>query len=237
MLLSFNPPSQAVEIRVAAPGLVGPGLVTLENRWNAETGNKAIVPDPVSVSKIEQQIQAGDSYDLVLLPHDDLTGIAGKLRAGSEKPVGRVVFALAVSHGAPHPDISTPAKFRAALAGKIVAYNDPALGSIGGKMVGTLLKQPAYAGVKGFPFRGPAADAVVAGKADMVVGVQSEEVIVKGVDIVGPVPDGVGLTLAISGAVLADALYPEEAAAFLTYLTRPQSATVWEPTGIAMIRP
>jgi molybdate transport system substrate-binding protein len=233
-LLLSSMTAQAAEITVLAPGLIGPGFATLAAQWKAQTGNSAVIGGGAgTVGKIEQTIAAGGAADLVLLPPGEFAGMAGKLKPGSEKKVGRVLFGLAVKTGAPHPDISTPEKFRAALKGKSVAYNDPANGSLAGKMVEALLKRPEYAGVNAGPSKVQGGQAVAAGNADMAVAVETEEVQTKGIDIVAPVPDGIGLTLDISGAVLANAAHPDEAAAFLAYMTRPEAAAILGPTGLA----
>jgi molybdate transport system substrate-binding protein len=226
--------AQAAEITLMAPGLLGPGFVTLAAQWKAQTGNTAVLAGGVgTVGKIEQVIASGGSADIVVLPPGEFAGMADKLKPGSEKKIGQVLFGLAVKTGAPHPDISTAAKFRAALKGKSVAYNDPAIGSIAGKMVDALLKQPEYADVKGAPAKGTGGHAVADGKADMTIAVETEEVQVKGIDIVGQVPNDIGLRLDLSGAVLVNSAHPDEAAAFLAFITRPEAAEILKPTGIA----
>src|SRR5262249_46167915 len=110
-------PARAAEVCVLAPGLVGTGVITLSQKWAAETGNTVRFPDPASVSKYVQMVQSDYVCDVVLLPPADMGHVQSKLRTGSERPMGRVIFGLAVKHGAPHPDISTLAKFRNALGG------------------------------------------------------------------------------------------------------------------------
>ena len=233
VFLLFCTASQAAEIAVLAPGLVGPGFATLAAQWKAQTGNSVVVAGGAgTVGKIEETIASGGAADLVLLPTGEFAGMTDKLKPGSQKKIGHVIFGLAVKSGAPHPDIATPEKFRAALKGKSVAYNDPANGSLAGKMVDALLKRPEYAGVKALPSKVQGGQAVAAGNADMAVAVEPEEVQTNGIDIVGPVPDSVGLQIDLSGAVLANATHPDEAAAFLTFITRPEAATVLGPTGL-----
>ena len=234
LLVCLALPAQAAEIRVLAPGLVGLGIVTLADNWSKETGNTVKFPAPIAtVGKIQNLVQSGEPYDVVLLPNAEMTGTPARMKPGTTRPVGRVVFGLAVKAGAPHPDISTAEKFRAALAGKTVTYNDPASGSLAGKMVDAFFKQPAYADVKARPHKNPAADAVAAGESDFAVAVVGEIEPVAGVEVAGPVPDGAGLTLDVSGAVLANSAHAAEAASFLVYITRPQTAPVWG-SGIAL---
>jgi molybdate transport system substrate-binding protein len=99
-------------------------------------------------------------------------------------------------------------------------------------MVDALLKQPEYAGVIAGPAKTQGGIAVANGEADIALAVETEEVLNKGIDIVGPVPDGIGLTITMSGAVPANAAHPDEAAAFLAFITRPEAAAVFKPTGI-----
>ena len=234
-LLFFSGAAHAVEVTVLAPGLIGPGFATLAEQWKTQTGNSAVLAKGAgTVGRIEEFVASGGTADLVLLPSGNLAGMADKLKPGSQKKIGRVLFGLAVKTGAPHPDISTAEKFRAAMKGKKVAYNNPAIGSLGGKMVDALLKQPEYAGVNAGPSKVQGGQAVAAGDADMAVAVETEEVQTKGIDIVGEVPEAVGLRIDMSGAVLTKASHPEEAAAFLAFFTRPEAAAILKPTGIAI---
>jgi molybdate transport system substrate-binding protein len=235
LLLFLGGGAEAAEINMLVPGLTGPGFDTLAAQWKAQTGNSVVMVGRAgTVGKIEDTIQAGGAADLVLLPSGEFEKLAGKIRPGSEKKIGRVIFGLAVKTGAPHPDISTAEKFRAALKGKSVAYNDPASGSLAGRMVDALMKQPEYAGVKAGPSKVQGGQAVAAGTAEMAVAVETEEVLTKGIDIVGPVPDDIGLRIDLSGAVPANAAHPDEAAAFLAYITRPEAAAILKPTGVAV---
>jgi molybdate transport system substrate-binding protein len=186
-----------------------------------------------TVGKIDTAIASGVVADLVILPPSEFAGMAGKLRPGSEKKVGRVIFGVAVKSGAPHPDISSMEKFRAALKGKRVAYNDPAIGSLAGKMVDAMLKTSDYADVIRVPAHTTGGQAVADGAADITIAVVSEELKVKGIDIIGPVPDATGLSIDISGAVLTSATHPVEAASFLDYLRSPEAAPILTPIGIA----
>ena len=232
-LLLMGTAAQAADITLLMPGLTGTGFAKLAAEWKDKTGNSVTMSaNAPTVGKIEQSIAAGDPADLVILPPGEFTGMAEKLKPGSIKKIGRVIFGVAVKSGTPHPDVSTLEKFRAALAGKRVAFNDPASGSMAGKMVDALLKSPGYAAIP-VPAKTTGGQAVLDGLGDIAVAVESEEVKISGIDIVGPVPDATGLTIDISGAVLANSAHPKEAADFLTYVTRPQAAAFLGPTGIA----
>ena len=226
--------AQAAEISLLMPGLTGTGVGVLAEQWKTKTGNSVVLPvGQPTVGKVDQAVASGMVADLVISPPSEFPGMAGKLRPGSEKKVGRVIFGVAVKSGTPHPDISTMEKFRAALKGKRVAYNDPAIGSLAGKMVDAMLKGPDYADVIRVPAHTTGGQAVAEGLADLTIAVESEELKVKGIDIVGPVPDATGLSIDISGAVLATATHPQEAASFLDYLVSPEAEPILRPIGIA----
>lgn len=233
ILLMLGSAAQAADINLLVPGLVGPGITAIAAAWKAKSGNNVVLSAGApTIGKVEQIIAGGEAADAVILPPGELARMADKLKPGSQKKIGRVIFGVAVKKGTPHPDISTLEKFRAALQGKSVAYNDPATGSLAGKMVDAFLKTPGYEGVKRYPAPTTGGAAVEDGKADIAVAVESEEVKSLGIDIVGPVPDATGLTVDISGAVLANAAHPQEAAAFLVFMAGPEAAAILKPTGV-----
>ena len=233
LLVFLGSAAQAADINLLVPGLIGPGITAIAAAWKVKSGDNVILSAGApTIGKVEQIIAGGGPADAVILPPGELAGMADKLKPGSQKKIGRVIFGVAVKSGTPHPDISTLEKFRTSLQGKSVAYNDPATGSLAGKMVDAFLKQPGYEGVKRYPAPTTGGQAVADGKADIAVAVESEEVKSTGIDIVGAVPDATGLTVDISGAVLANAAHPDEAAAFLAYFTGPEAAAILKPTGV-----
>jgi len=217
-------------ITVFAPGMVGAGLGVLATAWKRKTGNDVTVVGG-SLGAVESAM-AGQPGDLVILPVNALSRHASALAASAPIPIGRIPFALAVKVGAAHPDISTEEKFRDALAGKTVAYNDPAGGSIAGVMVEKILTEPNYAAVRRLPVRGNATSAVGAGTAPMAVGVVPEILQVPEAQVAGLVPAALDLHIDLSGAVMARAPQPDMAKAFLAYLTGSEAKAVWATNGI-----
>src|SRR6202012_1091965 len=151
-------------------------------QWKAQSGNNIVIGEGLlpPVGKIKQIIASGGAADLVILPPAEFAAMADKLNPGSQKRIGKVIFGVAVKSGVPHPDISTPEKFRAALQGKSVAYNNPAIGSLDGIMVGKLLNGPGYEGVKRVPAKSTGGQSVANGEADIALAVESEELQSKG---------------------------------------------------------
>jgi molybdate transport system substrate-binding protein len=217
-------------ITVFAPGMVGAGLGVLAAAWKKKTGNNVTVVGG-SLGAVETAMSAQPG-DLAILPANAFSKQASVEFSTAPASIGHIAFALAVKAGAAHPDISTQAKFRAALAGKTVAYNDPAGGSIAGAMVEKILSGPDYAGVQRLAVRGNATMAIGAGTASMVVGVMPEILQVPEAEVAGLVPAALDLHIDLSGAVIAGSAHSDMAKAFLAYLTGSEVKAVWAANGI-----
>ena len=231
-LLLMVPCAAHADITVFTSGGTNPGLRTLSAAWTAETGKQVTIVGG-TVTKARDNAKNKVPGDLVLLPMPDLTEVAANLKSGSITQVGRVNFGLAVKAGASHPDISTLPKFIAVLKGASgVGFTDPARGSAAGKMVADLLARADFAGVKPMPIAGTPGLAVARDGIQYALGPISEEVTVPGVDVVGVMPKEVGMHFDYAGAVLGYAAQPDEAAAFLAYITRPMARPIWKETGV-----
>jgi molybdate transport system substrate-binding protein len=234
-LLVMAPGAAKADITVFTSGGTNPGLRALSAAWTAETGKNVTIVGG-TVTKAHDNVKNKVPGDLVLLPLPDLTDVAGNLRPGPFTPVGRSNFGLAVKAGTLHPDISNLEKFIAVLkAGSGVGFTDPARGSLAGRMVADLLARPDFAGVKPVPTAGTPGIAIARDGTQYALGPISEETTVPGVDVVGVLPKEVEMHFDYTGAVLAYAAQPDEAAAFLAYITRPQAQAVWKGTGLEKI--
>ena len=128
--------ARAADITVYSPGIVNGPLKQLAGAWTAETGNKVTFAGN-NVGRIRTAV-ATDAVpaDVVVAPTGDFKDFAPKLAAGSERPLGRIIFGIVVKAGGAHPDISSHAKFVAFVkkAG-VLAFADPKVGSLTGGMV------------------------------------------------------------------------------------------------------
>lgn len=230
--LLLSTAAQAADITVFSPGIANGPLKKLAESWMADTGNKVIITGG-NVGRIRTAVNSDTPADLVLAPPADLKDLSAKLKPGSERKVGRILFGVVVKAGGAHPDISTPEKFIAFTkkAGTL-AYANPAVGSLSGAMVEEMLKRPEFAGVKPLPIKGMIGDAIVRGDAEYGGGAISEELMAQGAEVIGPFPDSLGLYIDVSGAVLNVAAAPKEAYAFLDYITAPKAAATWKAGGI-----
>jgi molybdate transport system substrate-binding protein len=220
------------DITVFTSGGTNPGLQTLSKTWMAETGKKVTIVGG-TVTRAHDNVKNKEPGDLVLLPLPDLKDVAANLKPGPFTPIGRANFALAVKAGAPHPDISTLPKFIAVLKGASgVGFTDPARGSAAGRMIAELLARPEFAGVKPVPIAGTPGLAIARDGLPFALGPTSEEVTVPGVEVVGLMPKEIEMHFDYTAAITAYAAQPDEAAAFLAYISRPEAQSVWRSTGL-----
>ena len=220
------------DITVFTSGGTNPGLRVLSAAWTAETGKQVNIVGG-TVTRARDNVKDKMPGDLVILPLPELKEVAANLKPGPFTPVGRVNFGLAVKAGAPHPDISTLPKFIAVLkSASGVGFTDPARGSAAGKMVADLLARPDFAGVKPMPIAGTPGLAIARDGIQYALGPISEEVTVPGVEVAGVMPKEVEMHFDYTAAVLGYAAQPDEAAAFMAYITRPQARAAWKETGV-----
>ena len=222
----------AADITIYAPNIVAGPLKILAAEWTAATGNKVIFAG-FNVGRVRAAVEKNDPGDVVVAPTSNFADFAPKLKAGSERPLGRIPFGVVVKAGGAHPDISSHEKFVAfTKKAGVLAYADPKVGSLTGGMVEEMLKRPEFAGVEPRPIKGMIGDAIVRGDAPYGGGAITEILMAKDAELVGPFPDDLGLHVDLSAAILNVSTAPGDAEAFLRYVTRPQAAAVWKAGGV-----
>jgi molybdate transport system substrate-binding protein len=201
---------------------------TIVNAWGPSMGE--------TPQAIPNRIARGEPVDVVI----GVDGaIAGLIKQGKLVPSSRVVLALSkigmvVRTGAPKPDISSlDALKRTLLQAKSIAYSDSASGVY---LSTVLFKRLGIADEIKDKSRMIPADPVggVVAKGDFEIGFQqiSELIPVKGIDIVGPLPEEAQLITVYSAAVAAGAKEPDAGAALIKFLTSPAAATAITKSGM-----
>jgi molybdate transport system substrate-binding protein len=228
----------AADIRVMAPGVVyNAGLPDLAAAYTKETGKKVAVTS-VGMGSIVKAIRNNNPpADVIMLPFELMSTLSldGGLVQGTFSPLGRSEMGLAVRAGAPHPDISTIEKLAAALRGaKAVMRSNPAGGSMVARVIeDKVIKRPEFAGVNSpVSTNGEGGQALARGEGDMALQAICEIYPHKEIELVGPLPRELGAWIDMSTAVSARALHREDAGAFIRYLLRPESNTVWKTKGL-----
>jgi molybdate transport system substrate-binding protein len=147
---------------------------------------------------------------------------------------------LAVQKGAPKPDISTAEKFKEVmLAAKSLGMSNPVGGGVSGAI---LIKAFERLGImdamKDKLTFGPGGPAGLIGyflvRKEVEVGIQQmpELMAVPGIDIVGPLPDGIQSVSVFTVGASTGAKDAEAAKALVQFLATPQAAAVIRSKGL-----
>jgi molybdate transport system substrate-binding protein len=168
-----------------------------------------------------KDIAAGKSADVVILTEEGIRELSQKnfLVPGTELKLGRSGVGLAVRAGAAKPDLSTLEALEKTLV-SVDSVGHSRMGASGLYFAGLLerlgladrLKQRVIVD------QGPVAARVASGEIQLGAQLLCELAPVKGIDIVGPLPDQVQKFYSFSAAVMAKATNPRGAQAFLDFL-------------------
>ena len=168
-----------------------------------------------------KDIAAGKRADVVILTDEGIAELSRKklLLAGSELKLGKSGVGLAVRAGAKKPDIhDLEALQKTLLAAASVGHSR--MGASGLYFAGLLERLGLAARLKKRVIveRGPVAAGVASGEIEIGAQLLCELAPVKGIDIVGPLPDEVQKFYSFSAAVMAKAAHPDSAKAFMQFL-------------------
>lgn len=187
---------------------------------------------------INKRISEGESADVVISPSSGIESLvkAGKLVAGTSRPVASSGVGLAVKKGARKPDISTAeALTRTLLSARAVAYSDPAGGGGSGIHFAKVLQRLGIAdqvNAKAKLGSGTLNGEVVArGDADIAIQQIPELTGVAGIDIIGPLPGELQLMTSFSAAVLSSSKDPKAANALIGFLTSGEALAILREKG------
>jgi molybdate transport system substrate-binding protein len=229
-------------LKVLTAGAIKPVVSAVATTFGKEAG-LAVTVENDTAGALVKRLEAGAACDVAILPAAALDALAGKgvTDRGSAHPIARIGIGVAVVAGAPRPDVSTVAAFKAAvLAAPTVAYLDPAAGGSSGVYLTQLFKRlgiaeqvaPKAVLVQG----GLVAEKLVDGKAALAIHQISELVAVPGVAIVGPLPDEIQNYTNYSAAICARSSSQKSAAAFIDELRTPAAKEMLQAKGMEPAR-
>jgi molybdate transport system substrate-binding protein len=218
--------AQAAEITVLAGMGVVSAIRDLAPAFEQKTGHKVIVSQE-QIPTMNEKIGSGAPADVAAIaPYAAEEWISkGKLVAGTATNFAQAGVGVAVKAGAPKPDISNVAAFKAAmLNAKSIGYSRGGSGGIAARVMEKLGIADTLKARTQFIDGRPVAEDVAKGLVE--VGLQQINVIipVEGIDYVGPLPPDLQDTVKFTGAVLTSAKQPEAAKAFLAFIASPEAA-------------
>jgi molybdate transport system substrate-binding protein len=223
------------DIRVLSGGAPQGAFAVLTPKFEQTSGHKVAYVFEVT-SALDARLAAGEKADVLVLPAPVLDGHAkaGKLREDTRATFGAVAVSVVVREGAPKPDISTVENFRAAmLAARSIVHATPGK-TPSGTHLGKVMQQLGIAeAIAQKTIHRPALDGgvevVANGQAEIGIYPASEVVAVKGLDVVGPLPVAMDLTIAYGGAATAGS--GDAAAEFVRFMAAPENRGVWKDAG------
>ena len=224
--------AQAAEIKVISANGMREVIAETQARFEAASGHRLNVT-VVETGAIRKRVLGGEAFDVIMVPSEVSAEFlkASRIAAGSQAPLIRVNFGLAVRADARPPDTSTPDALRNTfLAAKRVLITDPATGGISGVHLMEVLNKLAIADAmkdKLVPNRGSGhhAERVVKDEADMAVQAEHEIRCVAGAAFLD-YPKDLQRTIVFIGSVGATTSDAAAAKAYLDFLRGPEVAPV-----------
>ncbi|AYD04877.1 substrate-binding domain-containing protein [Neorhizobium sp. NCHU2750] len=190
-------------------------------------------------TSIPNRLARGEAADLVILASPALSDLvkAGAIDGSSIVDLAKSRIGLAVKAGAPKPDISTKDGLKSALlAANGVVYSTSASGVY---LTTTLFPKLGIAERLKTTGRvsadEPAGVVVARGEADVALQQISELKPVKGIDIVGPIPDSVQLVTVFSVGIPTTAKNRQAAKALIDAMTNAEAAPIINASGMEAI--
>ena len=235
--------SSAAEVHVMISGGLSAAYNALVPEFERTTGNKVITAYGPSmgttVNAIPVRLARREPADVLILVGYALGEL---IKQGKAVPDSRVdlvnsKIGIAVKAGAPKPDISSAdAIKRALLAAKSVAYSDSASGVyVSTEMFDKLgIKAEMQDKAKKIPAT-PVAEIVARGEAEIGFQQISELKPVAGVDIVGPLPDGLQKVTVFSAGIATVSKEPDAGKALIKFLASPAAREAIVSSGLEPI--
>lgn len=188
----------------------------------ASAGGLAPSTDFAPTNALFSRLLKGELADVAILTKDAVHQmmVDGLLLAGSRVDIAVSRIGIAVKAGAPRPDISTVDALRATLLGaQSIAYSKiGASGIFFAALIKRLAIEDEVNARATIVPGGFTAQWAADGKVQLAVQQLSELMMVPGVEIVGPLPDGAQSAGTFSGALLTHSLQHEEGRRFLRFL-------------------
>ena len=234
----FATSASAAELKLFGGGHFQASGKPLAEAFTKKTGvQTTYTPGNTGNNGIKKRLDAGEKEDVIVMNSDEIKeqAEAGLIRKDSIRPFAADRMAFAVKKGAPHPDISTPAKLKAALlSAKAVGMQEPdPAGHSGANILAILTKLGIKDEVlkKAVIIKDPATD-LMSGKVDISFWSHPELTTRTDIDLVGAAPEELGGFTEQSVGVLTSAANEADARKFVEFMTTPEAAAVFKKTGL-----
>ena len=245
LLMLAAAPGLAAEIIVFSSGGLTAPMRALAPAFEARSGHKVrLVLGPsmgTSHEAIPNRLQRGETADVVLMVGYALADLvaAGRVIPESRKDIADSKIALAVREGAPKPDIGTLEAFkRALLQARSIAYSDSASGVyIESEMYKRLGLEDELKGKSRKIVADPVGGVVARGDAEIGFQQLSELLPVKGITVVGFIPDEVQKVTVFSAGIPSASREMEAAKSLIDFMGSADGADTIRKAGLEPLGP
>ena len=233
---------RAAEIHVMISGGLTAAYGVLAGEFERETGHRLITVYGASMgatpTAIPMRLGRGERADVVIVAREALDALveSGKVRRGSETDLVRSPIGMAVRAGAAVPNIRTVEGLRQTLlAAKSIAYSDSASGVYVSTELFQLLGIEQVA-AKARKIAGtPVGEIVARGEAELGFQQLSELLPVKGVTVVGAIPDEVQRMTVFSAGIAASSQNAGAGRELIAYLGSRKAWRAMRDSGVEPI--
>jgi molybdate transport system substrate-binding protein len=204
-------------------------LAELAEAWQRRSGDSVAI-ESVGGVDAAKRVQAGEAFDAVFLAADAIDKLvaAGRVMASSKVDLFRSPVAIAVRAGSALPGIGTEAALRQAV------LDAPSIGYSTGPSGVALLKlferwelaEQLKMRIVQAPAGVPVGSLVASG--DVALGFQqlSELMHLKGIEVVGPMPEAVQIVTTFSAGICAGSLQADAVRRLLDFMASPDASDV-----------
>jgi len=229
----------AADLSILSAGATKSALNELVERYQKISGNKLNV-EYAPVGVLLQRLSGGAKPDVLIVTTDVIGDVEHKdwTVPGTSAPVGSVGVGIAVQAQARSPDISTPEALKQTLLdAKSITYVDPSKGTSGKHFAEVLKRLGIAERMKAKTTLGDTGYVVEpVARGEIEIGIQqiTEILPVKGVKLVGPLPEPLQKTTIYTVALGTNA--PEAAAArnFIAFLAGDEAREMFRQKGFTV---
>jgi molybdate transport system substrate-binding protein len=234
-------PAVAGDVTVLTPSVsYNAGLRDLAAIFTQKTGIRVTIARDPMAKMVDDSEKSVPPADVIMLPEGlmDTLEKDGGIKPDSRILIGRVEVGLAVKAGATHPDISTVPKLIAVLkSARAVMYSNPYHGSLEAEIIDRLLKRPEFHDVHGeIGTQGEGGQSLARGQGDMALQIIDEILPYPEISLVGPLPPELNAHIDMAVAVSARSTNPEDANAFVHFVTSTEAAPIWKAKGLDKLK-
>ena len=230
----------ADEVAVMASGAFTAPYNVLVAEWQRSTGHKVTTVFGASMGSapttIPNRLARGEQADVVILARSALDALAreGRIVNGSQVDLADSRIAMAVKSGSPLPAIATAEQFRqVVLNAKSIAYSESASGVyLSTELFPRLGIADAVASKSQMVSGRPVGEVVAAGGAEIGFQQLSELMAVKGITVVGPLPDSLQRITRFAAGIGAASRARTAASALIAFLASDQARETIRRAGL-----